>query len=45
VLADLTGTAERWFQWAKRDWAAYIGQRVVGDRQDTDNQKPAKQTL
>jgi hypothetical protein len=26
VLADLTGisigTAERWFQWAKRDWAA-----------------------
>ena len=49
VLADLTGisisTAERWSQWAKRDWAAYVGQRVVGDRQDTDNQKPAKQTL
>jgi hypothetical protein len=49
ALADLTGisisTAERWSQWAKRDWAAYVGQRVVGDRQDTDNQKPAKQTL
>jgi hypothetical protein len=32
VLADLTGisisTAERWSQWAKRDWAAYVGQRT-----------------
>ena len=31
VLADLTGisisTAERWSQWAKRDWAAYVGRR------------------
>ena len=36
VLADLTGisvsTAERWSQWAKRDWAAYIGQRTADDR-------------
>ena len=33
VLADLTGisisTAERWSQWAKRDWAAYVGQRAA----------------
>lgn len=33
VLADLTGisisTAERWSHWAKRDWAAYIGQRAT----------------
>ncbi len=36
VLADLTGisvsTAERWSQWAKRDWAAYVGQRTADDR-------------
>jgi hypothetical protein len=35
VLADLTGisvsTAERWFQWAKRAWAAYVGQRTADD--------------
>ena len=45
VLADLTGisisTAERWSQWAKRDWAAYVGQRAA----DIDSRKPAKQTL
>ena len=39
VLADLTGvsigTAERWSQWAKRDWAAYVGQRASGQREDT----------
>jgi hypothetical protein len=33
VLADLTGisisTAERWSHWAKRDWAAYVGQRAA----------------
>jgi hypothetical protein len=33
VLADLTGvsiaTAERWSQWAKRDWTAYIAQRMA----------------
>ena len=33
VLADLTGisisTAERWSQWAKRDWAAYVGRRAA----------------
>ena len=38
VLADLTGisfsTAERWSQWAKRDWAAYVGQRTADDRGD-----------
>jgi hypothetical protein len=38
VLADLTGTsvssAERWSQWAKRDWAAYVGERALGDRQE-----------
>jgi hypothetical protein len=36
VLADLTGisvsTAERWSHWAKRDWAAYVGQRTADDR-------------
>ena len=36
VLADLTGisisTAERWSQWAKRDWAAYVGQRHADAR-------------
>jgi hypothetical protein len=36
VLADLTGisigTAERWSQWAKRDWTSYIGQRVTDVR-------------
>jgi hypothetical protein len=44
VLADLTGisvsTAECWSQWAKRDWAAYVGQRTVDDRRDgSDGQK------
>ena len=33
VLADLTGisisTAERWSQWAQRDWTTYIGQRAA----------------
>jgi hypothetical protein len=36
VLADLTrisvSTAERWFQWAKRDWAAYVGKRTADDQ-------------
>jgi hypothetical protein len=36
VRADLTGisvgTAERWSQWAKRDWAAYVGQRTADDQ-------------
>lgn len=36
VLADLTGisvgTAERWSQWAKRDWTSYIGQRATDVR-------------
>lgn len=52
VLADLTsisiGTAERWSQWAKRDWAAYVGQRAVDDRGGADTlnppKKPAKHT-
>jgi hypothetical protein len=34
VMADLTGisisTAERWSQWARRDWAAYVGERSAG---------------
>jgi len=38
-------TAERWSQWAKRDWAAYVGQCVADDREDIDSPKPAKQTL
>jgi hypothetical protein len=48
VLADLTGisisTAERWSQWARRDWAACVGQRVADGREDADSRKPAKQT-
>ena len=48
VLADLTGisisTAERWSLWAKRDWAAYIGQRATDDREGIGSRKPAKQT-
>jgi hypothetical protein len=43
VLADLTGisisTAERWSQWAKRDWAAYVGQRTADDRAGIDSRK------
>jgi len=50
VLADLTGisisTAERWSQWAKRDWAAYVGQRATDNHEDIDSgnplNKPAK---
>jgi hypothetical protein len=49
VLADLTGisisTAERWSQWARRDWAAYVGERVADGREDTDSRKPAKPTV
>jgi hypothetical protein len=48
VLADLIGisigTAERWSQWAKRDWATYVGQRAA-DREDHAGRKPAKQTI
>ncbi len=43
VLADLTGisvgTAERWSQWAKRDWAAYVGQRTADDSRGGGSQK------
>ena len=43
VLADLTGisvgTAERWSQSAKRDWAAYVGQRTADDRRGIGSQK------
>jgi hypothetical protein len=46
VLADLTGisisTAERWSQWAKRDWAAYVGHRATGDAERIDSRKRAK---
>jgi hypothetical protein len=50
VLADLTGisigNAERWSQWAKRDWAAYVGQRAADDDlEDIDSRKPAKNPL
>jgi hypothetical protein len=49
VLADLTGisisAAERWSQWAKRDWAIYVSQRAADDREDIGSRKPAKQTL
>ena len=47
VLADLTGisisTAERWSQWAKRDWAAYVGQRAADDREGIDSPEHTKQ--
>jgi hypothetical protein len=43
VLADLTGisvsTAERWSQWAKRDWAAYVGQRATDESRDSGGRK------
>lgn len=43
VLADLTGisvsTAERWSQWAKRDWAAYVGQRAIDESLDSGGRK------
>jgi hypothetical protein len=50
VLADLSGisisTAERWSQWATRDWVAYVGQRASDDREDIDSRnlvnKPSK---
>jgi len=49
VLADLTGisisTAERWCQWAKRDWAGYVVQRAADNADGVDSRKPAKQTL
>ena len=49
VPADLTGisigTAERWSQWAKRDWAAYVGHRAADIAEGVDSRKPAKQTL
>ena len=42
VLADLTGismgAAERWSQWAKRDWASYVGQRASDDAEDIDTE-------
>jgi hypothetical protein len=48
VLADLTGisvgTAERWSQWAKRDWAAYVGQRTADDRRGVGSQELTNQT-
>jgi hypothetical protein len=47
VLADLTGisigTAERWSQWAKRDWAVYVGQRAADDREGIDSPEHTKQ--
>jgi hypothetical protein len=47
VLADLTGisisTAERWSQWAKRDWVVYVGQRAADDREGIDSPEHTKQ--
>jgi hypothetical protein len=46
MLADLTGisisTAERWSQWAKRDWAAYVGQRAADDAEASTRRNPPK---
>jgi hypothetical protein len=48
VLAGLTGisigTAERWSQWAKRDWAVYVGQRVADDLEGGGSRELAKET-
>jgi hypothetical protein len=48
VLADLTGisvgTAEGWFEWAKRDWAACVGQRTADDRRGVGNRKLTNRT-
>jgi integrase len=48
VLADLTGisisTAERWSQWAKRDWGAYVGQRTADDREGIESREATKLT-
>jgi hypothetical protein len=38
------GTAERWSQWAKRDWAAYVGQRTADDREGIESREPTKLT-
>ena len=46
VLADLTGisisTAERWSQWAKPDWIAYVGQRAADDAEASTRRNPPK---
>ena len=48
VLADLTGisvsTAERWSHWAKRDWAAYVGQQTADHREGIETREPTKLT-
>jgi hypothetical protein len=34
TLTDISiGTAERWSQWVRRDWAVYVGQCVADDRE------------
>jgi hypothetical protein len=33
-------TAGRWSQWAKRDWAAYVGQRTADDREGIESREP-----
>ena len=40
----IVSTAERWSQWAKRDWAAYVGQRKADDRGGIGSQKLANPT-
>ncbi len=44
ALTISISTAERWSQWAKRDWAAYVDQRATDDAEDIDSRKPAQQT-
>jgi hypothetical protein len=49
VLADLTGisisTAERWSQWARRDWCVYVAQRVGDAQNDPENLSPGSTHL
>jgi len=33
---------ERRSQWAKRDWAVYVGQRVADDHEGIDSRNPLK---
>ena len=30
----------RWSQWAKRDWAAYVGQRAADNAEGVDSRNP-----
>jgi hypothetical protein len=39
VTGICVSTAERWSQRAKRDWAAYVGQRTADDRGDVGSSR------